>query len=172
MPNITYTRTIAVAHAILTGCLVAFGLCIPMTVSAVTSGQNPTVQRAQEPAITLDAKRLYALGMIETGNDDRAIGRAGEISRYQLAPPVWKSYSRSMDYRNPNVSLQVARQHWSYLAAYFKEKSGRTPDDFDMYVMWNTRGGYYASKGFSKNLICAVVQDRAQRFVNLVNRKN
>ena len=39
-----------------------------------------------------------------------------------------------------------------------------------MYVLWNTRFGYYAHHGFSKRAISAmVVQDRAQRFVNLVN---
>ncbi len=76
------------------------------------------------------------------------------------------------DYQNPEVALQVARLHWTSLAAYFKEKNGRTPDDYDMYVLWNTRYGYYARKGFSKRLISAVVQDRAQRFVNLVRRKD
>jgi hypothetical protein len=120
----------------------------------------------------LDARRLNALGMIETGNDDRAIGAAGEVSRYQLSPSVWKGYSKSTDYRNPEISLRVARQHWNYLAAYFKEKTSRPPTDFDMYVMWNTRHGYYARKNFSQRQICAVVQDRAQRFVNLVNRKD
>jgi len=60
--------------------------------------------------------------MIETGNNDREIGTAGEISRYQIHPLVWKSYSKSMDYWDPEVSLQVARQHWGRLAAYFKEK--------------------------------------------------
>lgn len=119
-----------------------------------------------------DAKRLDALGMIETGNNDREIGGAGEISRYQIHPIVWRSYSKSVDYVNPEVSLQVARQHWSYLAGYFKDKTGREPDDFDMYVLWNTRYGYYARRGFSPTQISPVVQDRAQRFVNLVNRRN
>jgi len=121
---------------------------------------------------SLDSRRLFALGMIETGNDDRAIGLAGEISRYQLSPPVWQSYSRSREYRNPNVSVRVAQQHWNYLASYFKEKCGRMPTDFDMYVMWNTRYGYYAHKHFSPRQISVIVQDRAQRFVNLVNRKD
>jgi len=100
------------------------------------------------------------------------IRRAGEISRYQIHPTVWKVYSNSRDYRNPDVAVQVACLHWSYLAAYFKEKTGRDPNDFDMYVLWNTKYGYYAHKGFSQQRICSVVQERAQRFVNLVNRKD
>src|SRR5881394_336850 len=58
-----------------------------------------------------DAKLFFALGMIESGNDDRGIGRAGEVSRYQIHPAVWRNYSESREYQNPGVSLQVARQH-------------------------------------------------------------
>ncbi len=169
----TYIKPLAMARAVFTGCfVVAGGLCFATNAGAITAGTNPAaLQRADDPC-NLDSKRLYALGMIETGNDDRAIGAAGEVSRYQLAPPVWHSYSKSMDYRNPEVALRVARLHWTYLAAYFKEKTGRMPDDYDMYVLWNTRQGYYAHKGFSKRLISPVVQDRAQRYVNLVRRKD
>jgi hypothetical protein len=125
----------------------------------------------KEPATPLDSRRLFALGMIETGNDDREVGGLGEISRYQIHPAVWKAYSSSRDYRNPVVALHVAERHWNYLAGYFREKSGREPDDFDMYVLWNTRFGYYARRNFDRHQIFRVVQDRAQRFVNLVNRR-
>lgn len=131
-----------------------------------------TAQRPDVDYPPLDTKRLFALGMIETGNNDFLIGSAGEVSRYQLMPVVWKSYSKSYDYVNPQIALQVARSHWVYLANYFKDKTGRNPNDFDMYVLWNTRYGYYAHKGFSKNLLSPVVKDRAQRFVNLVYRKD
>jgi hypothetical protein len=106
--------------------------------------------------------------MIETGNDDREIGGAGEVSRYQIMPSVWKSYSGSRDYDDPGVSLDVAQQHWSSLRAYFKKNTVREPGDFDMYVLWNTRYGYYASKGFKPALLNPVMRDRAQRFVNLI----
>ena len=108
--------------------------------------------------------------MIESGNDDRGVGRAGEVSRYQIHPAVWRNYSESREYQNPGVSLQVARQHWNYLATYFRNKTGREPAPFDMYVLWNTRFGYYARKEFDPARLSAVVRERAQRFVNLVNR--
>ncbi|HXG49204.1 MAG TPA: hypothetical protein VNO52_16390, partial [Methylomirabilota bacterium] len=38
---------------------------------------------------------LEALSLIESGNNDRAIGRAGEVSRYQILPTVWRRYSHS-----------------------------------------------------------------------------
>lgn len=147
-------------------------LCFSMEAWAVTPGTNTTEMVPTENISFLDTKRLFALGMIETGNNDREVGAAGEVSRYQIHPTVWKVYSPSVEYTNPEISLQVARQHWTYLAQYFREKAGREPEDFDMYVLWNTKHGYYARKGFSRQRISPVVRDRAKRFVNLVNRKN
>ena len=120
------------------------------------------------PAV-LDAHRRFALGMIETGNDDREIGGAGEVSRYQIMPSVWKHYSQSQNYQDPSASLAVAQQHWSVLYATFKKQAHREPGDFDLYVLWNTRSGYYAGKGFNPDRLAPSVRDRAQRFVNLVN---
>lgn len=119
----------------------------------------------------LDAPRRLALGMIETGNNDSEIGGAGEVSRYQIMPSVWKHYDDSHRYRDPGVSLTVAQQHWRTLYATFKRQARREPSDFDMYVLWNTRYGYYASRGFNPKRLNPVVRDRAQRFVNLVHRE-
>jgi hypothetical protein len=122
---------------------------------------------AGNPAV-LDAHRRMALGMIETGNRDDEIGGAGEVSRYQIMPAVWRQYSQSQNYRNPDVSLAVAQKHWARLYAGFVRQAHRQPNDFDMYVLWNTHYGYYASKGFNPNRLCSAVRDRAQRYVNLV----
>jgi hypothetical protein len=124
---------------------------------------------SHKPAV-LDNRRLFALGAIETGNNDNEIGQAGEVSRYQIMPSVWKHYNHSSYYDDPQVSRGVAQQHWSSLRAAFKKKAGREPDSFDMYVLWNTCYGYYASKGFHPGRLDPVVRDRAQRFVNLVER--
>jgi hypothetical protein len=140
-----------------------------VTVLPVGSTRANSVEARPAVASTeLDAKLFFALGMIESGNNDRGIGRAGEVSRYQIRPPVWKAYSTSSDYRNPEVSAQVARQHWNYLTNYFREYAGREPTPFDMYVLWNTRFGHYARKGFDPARLSSVIRDRARRFVNLV----
>ena len=122
---------------------------------------------ANNPAV-LDAHRRLALGMIETGNDDREIGGAGEVSRYQIMPSVWKHYSQSQNYQDPTESLAVAQQHWLVLYAIFKKQAHREPGDFDLYVLWNTRNGYYAGKNFNSDRLAPVVRDRAQRYANLV----
>jgi hypothetical protein len=116
----------------------------------------------------LDWRHQFALGMIETGNNDRRIGGAGEVSRYQIMPTVWQHYSTSRNYSNPQVSLAVARQHWAVLYGDFKHQTGREPSDFDMYVLWNTHGGYYSVRNFNPARLAPVVRDRAQRYVNLV----
>jgi hypothetical protein len=36
------------------------------------------------PMVSFGMDRLAALSMIETGDNDRMVGRAGEISRYQI----------------------------------------------------------------------------------------
>ena len=154
------------SHPVFIGSLVIFIFCLAS--NAQTNELQPGTITS---SLILDASRVFALGMIETGNDDRGVGRAGEISRYQIHPAVWKAYCASRDYQNPEVSLEVARQHWATLSNYFKEKTTREPTDFDMYVLWNTRYGYYAGKGFDPRRLPRLVSDRAQRFVNLVNRK-
>ncbi len=160
-------QKIKFAGSVLIGTLAIFVLCLSYNARA---NERRPVMATGSPV--LDANRLFALGMIETGNDDRGIGRAGEISRYQIHPLVWKAYSNSRDYKNPGVALGVARQHWAALSNYFKEKTAREPDDFDMYVLWNTRYGYYAAKGFDPRRLPRIISDRAQRFVNLVNRSS
>jgi hypothetical protein len=132
-----------------------------------------TVAKARPVPVSiavLDERRQFALGMIETANKDQAVGRAGEVSRYQIMPSVWRRYNDSRYYHNPEVSRAVAEQHWSSLYSSFKKQARREPNDFDMYVLWNTRYGYYASKGFNPVRLHPVVRDSAQRFVNLVVR--
>jgi hypothetical protein len=141
---------------------------MPAAAPTVVAQSRPTAV-SPKPAI-LDNRSLFALGAIETGNNDNEIGQAGEVSRYQIMPSVWKHYSHSSYYDNPQVSRAVAQQHWSSLRASFKKKTGREPDNFDMYVLWNTCYGYYASKGFHPGRLDPAVRDRAQRFVNLVER--
>jgi len=126
-----------------------------------------TVNRVAGSPSVLDHRRQFALGMIETGNDDSEIGRAGEVSRYQIMPSVWRQYSTSRSYRDPATALEVAQQYWSTLYSRFKHQAHREPTDFDMYVLWNTHYGYYANRGLDPEKLGPKVRDRAQRFVNL-----
>src|ERR1700744_5210994 len=93
------TRLLSLRLICLLGMFAIGGVCAPANIGAVTTNFYHTAQAVNpappvDASVNLDAKRLYALGMIETGNDDGAIGLAGEISRYQLSPSVWKCYSK------------------------------------------------------------------------------
>src|SRR6185503_4148792 len=120
-------------------------------------------------AITAQAglSKLEAISMIESGNNDSAIGGAGEVSRYQIMPVVWRSYTQSRAYQNASVSTQIATKHLAYLETFFKERTGREPSDFDRYVLWNAGPVYYSKVGFSQRRVHPTIRERADRFVNL-----
>jgi hypothetical protein len=117
--------------------------------------------------VSLRASRLEALSQIETGDNDRAVGGAGEVSRYQIKPWIWRLYSESEAYSDRRISTQVAEQHLTGLASLFRKRTRREPSDFDLYVLWNAGPTYYNRIGFSKSRVHPIIRDRARRYANL-----
>jgi len=115
--------------------------------------------------------KLEAISMIETGNNDRAVGMAGEVSRYQIMPAVWRCYTSSRAYQDIRISAQVAEIHLASLEASFRKNAGREPTDFDRYVLWNAGPVYYARLGYSASRVHSIIGERASRFVNLRQMK-
>ena len=116
--------------------------------------------------------RLDALSMIETADNDAAVGGAGEVSRYQIKPWIWHRYSDTEAYRNRRISAEVAEQHLAELERGFRKRTGRAASDFDVYVLWNAGPTYYARIGFSKARVHPVIRERAQRYANLRERRD
>lgn len=113
-------------------------------------------------ALAMD--RFAALSMIESGNDDSAIGPSGEISRYQILPATWQHYTkgRALDPLNATNSLSIAQAVMSERCADFQEANHRPPTDFEFYLLWNCPARVaHPSK---------LAADRAQRFANLCQR--
>lgn len=110
---------------------------------------------------------LEAISLIESGGNDSAVGGAGEVSRYQILPKVWRSYTRSREYQNRFLARDIARRHLDTLQRSFEQAVGRKPAEFDLYVMWNAGMDYYRRRGFSPRRIHAAIRERADRFVNL-----
>ncbi|HTX22085.1 MAG TPA: hypothetical protein VMD27_09560 [Candidatus Aquilonibacter sp.] len=100
--------------------------------------------------------RWTALAMLESGRNDRSIGRAGEVSRYQIRPEFWPG-GNPVDSR---VALANARRIMAERVAAFEQSHGRAPNDFEFYVLWNAPAQI--------NHPDRAVAERAQRFVNLV----
>ena len=110
---------------------------------------------------------LDAISMIESGGDDRVVGSAGEVSRYQILPRVWRAYTRSRDYQNAWVSREIAREHLGSLLGTFQRETGRVAQDFDLYVLWNAGVPYYRRIGFRPERVALRIRNRAERFVNI-----
>ena len=109
-------------------------------------------------ALAMD--RWTALAMLESGDDDRTVGPAGEVSRYQIRSDLWPGGDPS----DPNVALANARHLMSPRIAAFEKSHGRAPDDFEFYILWNAPAQI--------NHPHPAVADRARRFANLVSAPN
>src|SRR5690242_7830362 len=107
--------------------------------------------------------RWAALSQIETRDNDNAVGAAGEISRYQVKPGLWRRYARSdADWKNPAIALAAAQQIMRERCAGFDRSFNRTPTDFEFYVLWNAPAQIERPR--------KAVRERAQRFCALVSR--
>ena len=105
--------------------------------------------------------RWVALSQIESGNNDYAVGAAGEISRYQVRPELWRQHAPpNADWEKPDHALAVAQRFMRMRRAGFEKSHHRPPNDFEFYVLWN------APAQIDKP--SKVVRERAERFCNLV----
>ena len=113
------------------------------------------------PMVTMGMDRLSALSMLETANNDRMVGRAGEISRYQILKSEWRSVTSSAQWTNPQVARQVTLKLIDQRLKQFRAKHRRDPSDFEFYVLWNAPAQVLHGK------VSPVVAERATRFANL-----
>ena len=100
--------------------------------------------------------RWAALSMIESGDDDNAVGPDGEVSRFQIRSKLWPGG----DPENAQVALAVAQAIMRPRLEEFQSSHKRPATDFEFYVLWNAPGEIdHPSQA---------VAARAQRFSNLV----
>lgn len=111
-----------------------------------------------------------ALSQIESGDNDKAIGSAGELGRYQVKPAFWTPQER-LQAQNQQIALTVAIRHMNALKASFKRLTGRDATDTDAIVLWKAGVAGYARKGFDTGRMSAAQQDRIERLRNLMERK-
>ncbi len=100
--------------------------------------------------------RWNALSMIESANRDGAVGRVGEITRYQIRPELWPG-GNPLDAR---AALVIAQRIMTTRIAAFQKTHGRAPDDFEFYVLWNAPAQVDHPH--------RTVAERAERFMNLM----
>ena len=118
----------------------------------------------------LGLRRSDGHSQIESGhfeNPDQARGSSGEVSRFQIMPEVWRSYTKSRNYTNPGVAWNVAFRILKERQAWFIRRTGRHPSAFDLYVMWN-KPGLYERVDFNRGRLPKQLREVANRFENLV----
>lgn len=106
-----------------------------------------------------------ALSMIETGDRDCCVGKAGEISRWQIKRSVWHS-NTSLPFSAATSQIQaktVAERVQGVRIAHFKAVHHREPTNVEFYLLWNCPA--HVLKPSAAEL------ERAQRFANLCERK-
>ncbi len=111
-----------------------------------------------------------ALSQIESGGNDHAIGRANEISRFQILPSVWREHTASRNYHNESVAWTVAQRIIKPRQEAFSRAMRREPLPREVYCLWH-RPGRFASEGYMVSRMSGSVQARAKRFANLIRAK-
>jgi hypothetical protein len=128
------------------------------------------------PSASFTWARLWALGQIESGENDRAIGPNGEVSRYQILPKVWIAYfpSKELKARHPEWPKFIGDptdEYCSRVVAWLiiRDRVGRfiaahhrQPSDLEWYLLWNCPSDVDHPSRKERA--------RAQRFANLCQR--
>jgi hypothetical protein len=107
-----------------------------------------------QPASAMD--RWAALSMIESGDNDQAVGPGGEVSRFQIRRELWTGGNP----KDAHDALNAAREIMLPRLEEFQRTHQRPATDFEFYVLWNAP--------WRVDHPSAAVTERAWRFANLV----
>jgi hypothetical protein len=113
------------------------------------------------PMMSFGMDRLAALSMIETGNNDRMVGRAGEISRYQILKREWRSVTNSTRYADPETARSVTLTLLDRRLRAFQSVYNRQPTNLEFYALWNAPGQVLQGR------VSPTVAERCRRYANL-----
>jgi hypothetical protein len=111
-----------------------------------------------------------ALGQIESGGDDHAVGAAGEVSRHQILPAMWRKLARPGDdpTREPDAR-RVARQLWIEDWRRFIVATGDAPTPSEAYALWAAPTSF-RRKGYRFGALSPSFRSKCVRFANLVGQ--
>lgn len=110
----------------------------------------------------------WALGQLESGEDDRAVGASGEITRYQILPEVFAQFGGRWNYRmDREHAWYVARKILRSRMQTAVQVLGSRPSPEMIYLLWNAPRVARAAKYDFTRVTNPVLRDRATRFSNL-----
>jgi hypothetical protein len=117
-----------------------------------------------------EARMLDSLAGIESGGEDRAIGRAREVSRYQIMPSLWRRTLAENHWHgsphDPKLARRVALDILERRVKRFAEATRRPPCLEEVYALW-TAPGLLAARGWQWQRLPPKIKERCIRFNNL-----
>ena len=103
--------------------------------------------------------RWQALSVVESGDDNRAVGPRGEVSRFQIRPELWPGGN----FQNLRDALTAAQKVMKPRLEAFEKSHGRPATDFEFYILLECP----VADGSSQQ---GRFTERARRFSKLVRR--
>ena len=104
---------------------------------------------------------LKALEEVESNGNPRAVGRHGEMTKFQVMPSVWREYNNKPIHRcGPNEIAATVKEIWSDRVDAFTLRHGRKPTAAELYLIWH--------RPARATRPTKVERERAVRFSNLV----
>lgn len=107
-----------------------------LTASAAFGQVTTITNRAVKPTSTA---RWNALSKLETGNDDYAQGKDGEVSRWQILKSEWRATTDRpvSEATNSAVALGVCERKMNARIKKFKKQHGRQPNSKEWSLLWH-----------------------------------
>jgi len=87
----------------------------------------------------LTAAMLSSLSMIESSDDDYAVGASGELSRFQIKSDLWQERAAGRNPRDPEISSRVASEILQARINQFIKTNDRQPSMAETYRLWNPK---------------------------------
>ena len=107
------------------------------------------------------AAMLSALGQIESGNNDHAVGKAGELTRYQISKAVLKEWPMlELHPECEPLARQVVIGELSHRIFHFEAQHNRQPTIRETALLWHCPAHVLHPNREEK--------DYAERFENLI----
>ncbi|MGA2244718.1 MAG: hypothetical protein ABSH48_06960 [Verrucomicrobiota bacterium] len=113
-------------------------------------------------------ERIDALSQIESRNNDQAIGRQQEVSRYQILPVFWgqaTGWNKQVSPTDRSAAKSVVDWIMGPRCQQFQTRYHREPTDFEYYILWH-RPACLVGRPIPRHLTSAE-EDRGRRFASL-----
>lgn len=108
---------------------------------------------------------LKRLGYVESRNTSTAVGDHGKsFGEYQMQKPAWRAACKKLRqlkiqtkpiecYKDSQVARPVAAAYIMVLTDSYVEATGKQPDWFDLYVLWNRGCSGYKRMQFNQQKV-------------------